>query len=60
MAESPVASLTINQAYVDAVHNSDPVAYWRFNAEDKGLIPNEMSTSYSGALREKQKLKMVP
>ena len=56
MAESPEASLDINQAYVDAVHNSDPIAYWRFNSEDNGLIPNEMSTSYSGTLMGKAKI----
>ena len=48
MAESPEASLLIKESYVNAVYNSSPVAYWRFNADDTGLIPNEMSTSYSG------------
>lgn len=56
MAESPEASLLINQAYVNAVHNSDPVAYWRFNTEDKDLILNEMSTSYSGTLTGNAKI----
>ncbi|WDE97330.1 FecR domain-containing protein [Lentisphaera profundi] len=56
IAESPEASLHINQSYVDAVHNSDPIAYWRFNTEDTELITNEMSTSYSGALTGKAKI----
>ncbi|MFG0296328.1 MAG: LamG-like jellyroll fold domain-containing protein [Maioricimonas sp. JB045] len=42
-AELSTTPLPVTPAYVDAIRQSGPVIYWRFEEEVDGQVPNEMS-----------------
>ena len=42
------SDLDITREYVQSVKSLDPVAYWRFEYLDNGLVLNEMSDRYHG------------
>ncbi|WP_428305685.1 LamG domain-containing protein [Lacipirellula sp.] len=37
------SQLPISEKYVDAVYNANPVAYWRFESDEGGVVRNQMS-----------------
>lgn len=39
--------LNITDAYVQAIHKSKPIGYWRFETMDRGVVPNEMGDRWS-------------
>jgi hypothetical protein len=41
-----LGSLTIGEAYVQEVKKASPIAYWRFEREHEGMIPNEMGVRW--------------
>ncbi|QDV51732.1 LamG-like jellyroll fold domain-containing protein [Gimesia fumaroli] len=45
--ETPSLGLPVRQEYIDAVKQSRPLVYWRFEAEEFGQVRNEMGLQWT-------------
>ncbi|QDU11167.1 LamG-like jellyroll fold domain-containing protein [Gimesia aquarii] len=50
VVETPSVALPVREDYVDAIKQSEPLVYWRFESEDHGQVRNEMSPQWPANL----------
>lgn len=50
------STLQVTEDYVKTVKASSPLAYWRFENSEKGIIKNEMSSNFKGKLTHKARI----